>query len=172
MIAVLNLISGLAVTLLTAINLPNGFEQIPWGTSAQVLQQIVPVHKAQQGSEYSYAEHMEIDPDVYVRKAADNQRLEYYLFNNQVYKIFIVYDRSDDDNLQYNQLVDKFIGDFGKPHSTYDETVFGIAVTHTIWEDEHSTLDVRHGAGYVYQVRVNKKLIKEKSLLQQQRNSI
>lgn len=163
------------IFLLNATNLPPGYEQAHWGMSVTDLEKITELHKASPGSEYQYAEHMETNPDVYVTVLPD-KRVEYYFFRQKLYKIFIVYKKSfttaTDGESFYQTLVQQHTDLYGKAHESFQETVFGMNVVHNAWMNDDSILDIRSGAGYIYQVRVDRKAAAAKKLLQQFRHSI
>jgi len=152
-------------------DLPDGYEKASWGMSVTELRKLVVVHKATPGSEYNYSEHMEVNPNVYIQKA-ENRRIEYYFFRGKLYKIFILYDRSLATPAFYQKLIKQHREKFGPPQHQFQETVFGILVNHTSWSDEQSSLDLRIGAGYVYQVRLQNRAAAAKKLLQQLKHSI
>lgn len=170
-------------TLLTAafiatasFELPNGYKDSHWGMSVEELTSQQEVHKASPGSEYGYADHTETDPDVYVRVTEDNTRIEYYFFEGKLYKIYVVYDRSKSSAEFYQERILATRKNYGPAQSHYQERVFGLLVLHVKWDDGKSTLDLRSGAGYIYEVyvdkdaerrkasKIRKKNIKEKSI--------
>ncbi|MDH5325715.1 MAG: hypothetical protein OEZ68_18925 [Gammaproteobacteria bacterium] len=152
--------------------LPTGDGDAAWGMNVEQLQQTLKVHKATPGSEYSYADHAETNPDVYVRKVSDGTRYEYYFFKGVLYKIYIVYSKNRTSPTFYRSLVQETAALYGKPKGHYQETVFGIPVTHTVWEDQRTNLDIRSGAGFVYRVLQDRIVLKEKTLQKQRENSI
>ncbi|WP_455200306.1 hypothetical protein [Kaarinaea lacus] len=145
------------------MSLPNGFEGINWGMTIEELTSQFEVHKATPGSDYSYADHMEADPDVYVRHTEDNKKIEYYFFDGRLYKIYIVYDREKSTDRFYKSLIDKAHKEYGPAQSHYQENVFGILVLHVKWDDGTSIMDLRSGAGYVYEVLIDKAAEREKA---------
>lgn len=158
-------------TLLAAPELPVGYQQANWGITVAELRKLATVHKAVPGSEYNYSEHMEVNPDVYIQ-VADHKRIEYYFFRDKLYKIFILYDRALATPAYYQKLIRQHSKAFGPPQRQYQETVFGLQVQHASWSDARSSLDLRLGAGYVYQVRIHTSAAAAKKLLQQMRHSI
>jgi hypothetical protein len=165
----INLILG--VTLQVAFTLPNGYEGINWGMGIEELTSQHEVHKAEPGSTYTYADHMEIDPVVYVRRTDDNRKIEYYFYEGHLYKIYIVYDREKSTQEFYKGLIDHAYKEYGPAQSHYQENVFGIEVLHVKWDDGKSTLDLRSGAGYVYQVLIDKDAERRKAnQIRQKRN--
>jgi hypothetical protein len=151
--------------------LPSGYEMANWGITVAELKKQTTVFKASPGSEYNYSEHMEVNPDVYVQKVAD-KRIEYYFFRGKLYKIFILYNRALANPESYQKLISQQSKKYGPPQRRYQEVVFGLQVQHASWSDKESSLDLRLGAGYVYQVRTQKSVAAAKKLLQQMRHSI
>jgi hypothetical protein len=92
----------------------------------------------------------------------NNKKIEYYFFNGRLYKIYIVYDRSKSSEGFYKSLIDKAHKAYGPAQSHYQENIFGILVLHVKWDDGSSTMDLRSGAGYVYEVLIDKDAEREK----------
>jgi hypothetical protein len=155
-----------------SVSLPAGDQDITWGMSVAQVKNLQEVHKAGKGSQYNYADHMETDPEVYVRRADDNKKIEYYFFKGKLYKIYIVYDRKVSTQDFYLKLIDKAQEQYGNAQSNYQENVMGIPVLHVKWDDGESIMDLRSGAGYVYKVLIDKSAQKEKALQQQRKRSI
>ena len=160
----------LLIVLAGSSGLPDGYEQAKWGMTVEELQAFTVVHKASRGSEYTYSDHTEINPNVYISKQAD-KRIEYYFFRDRLYKIYVVYNRTASNDRLYNDLIQQHAALHGEPHETYQEKVFGMLVKHVAWINEESILDLRSGAGYIYQVRIDRKAAAAKKLLQQFRRS-
>lgn len=156
------LVAGIFVAT-AAFELPTGYEEAQWGMSVEQLTSQLDVHKASPGSEYSYADHAETDPNVYVRFTQDNTRVEYYFFEDRLYKIYVVYDRAKSSQDFYQQRIEQTRKKFGTPQSQYQERVFGLLVLHVKWDDGKSTLDIRSGAGYIYEVYVDKEAERKKA---------
>ena len=152
--------------------LPNGYEKVIWGMTPEELQNITSVEKAESGGNFDYAEHLEDDPDVYIEMTQQRERIEYYFFEGRLYKIFIIYDRMLYNTLFYDRLIGQVKKNFGSPSKTYEEEFLGLLVRHTFWEDEVSTLDLRKGAGFVYQVRTQKAMAERKALVQKRKKAI
>lgn len=169
------LVTGVLFVAMTT-QLPTGYEGANWGMSVEELTSQYEVHKAAPGSEYSYADHTETDPNVYVRITRDKTRIEYYFFEGLLYKIYVIYDRQKSSADFYQDLIVKTRKEYGPAQSHYQERVFGLLVFHVKWDDGKSTLDLRSGAGYIYEVyidkvaerkkasQIRKKKIKEKSI--------
>ncbi len=166
------LLAVLMMGFIAVSNLPNGHEKATWGMTVEELQRVASVEKADTEEGFNYAEHQEEDPEVYIRLAGGHERIEYYFFQGKLYKIFIVYDRILYHTRFYDRLIDEVKGDFGPPHKTYEEEFFGLPIQHHFWEDNVSSLDLRKGAGFVYQVRTHKALAEKKARLQQRKKSI
>ena len=139
-----------------SFQLPDGYEETHWGMSVEELTSQLDVHKATAGSEYSYADHTETDPEVYVRLTEDDTRVEYYFFEGRLYKIYVIYDRAKSSAEFYQQRIEATRKQYGSAQSHYQEHVYGILVLHVKWDDGKSSLDLRSGAGYIYEVYVDK----------------
>lgn len=142
--------------------LPQGYDQAHWGMTVSQLQAQTKLKKADKGHGYGFAEHMEIDPEVYVSPQADGGRVEYYFFQGKLYKVFVIYSKAKATADKYKQLAADFREKYGKPAQHYGETYFGFQVQHTLWEDPHTVLDLRSGAGFVYEVWLGKDLAQQK----------
>ena len=142
--------------------LPNGLDKANWGMTVEELQQVASIEKVHTGDGFGYAEHMEEDPDVYIRMTPDHNRIEYYFFEGRLYKTFIIYDKLLYHSGFYQRLVDEIKEKYGLPHQSYEEKIFGLTIQHNLWKGESSELDLRKGAGFVYQVRINKAVVREK----------
>ena len=114
----------LAATMQVGITLPNGYEGISWGTTIEELTSQFEVHKATPGSEYSYADHTEVNPEVYVRVTEDNIKIEYYFFEGKLYKIYIVYDRAKSSAAFYQEIINKAQKRYGPAQSHYQLVAF------------------------------------------------
>jgi hypothetical protein len=143
--------------------LPKGYEESHWGMTIEDISSQVEVHKADLGSEYSYADHTETDPDVYVRLTKDKTRIEYYFYEGKLYKIYVVYDRAKSSAEFYQQRILETRKKYGPAQSHYQERTFGLLVLHVKWDDGKSTLDLRNGAGYIYEVYVDKEMERKKA---------
>jgi len=144
------------VMAVAAPELPKGYEGSNWGLTVEELTSQVDVHKAVPGSEYGYADHTEIDPNVYVLVTKDNTRIEYYFYKGLLYKIYVVYDRAKSSAEFYQQRITETRKKYGAPQSHYQEKVYGLLIFHVKWGDGNSSLDLRSGAGYIYEVYVDK----------------
>jgi len=172
---IIKVLAGILV-LTASFELPRGYENTHLGMSVEALTSQVDVHKAAVGSEYNYADHTEVDPNVYVRLTTDNTRVEYYFYEDRLYKIYVVYDRSKSSEKFYQDRILATRKKYGSAQSHYQEKVFGLLVLHVKWDDGKTTLDLRSGAGYIYEVyidkdaerkkasQIRKKVIKDKSI--------
>jgi hypothetical protein len=150
------------IALIAAVGLPEGFEKAKWGMTADELQAVAPVEKMDAGEGFNYAEHLEEDPEVYARMTEAHERIEYYFFEGRLYKIFIIYDRTLFHTPFYDRLIEEVKRQYGPPQDSYTEPFFDLTIQHTLWEDEASTLDLRKGAGFIYQVRIHKAAAEKK----------
>lgn len=162
----------LAAYLTNAAALPQGHGPARWGMSAQQLQAAAPAQKAEKTDGLGYADHLEDDPDVYIGLTPQHERVEYYLFEDRLYKIYIVYDRIMTHTGLYERLVAEIAQQFGPAQQRYRDELFGLPIQHTIWEDANTILDLRQGAGFVYQVRIHKAAAEKKQRTLQRRKSI
>lgn len=154
----------------TSFELPKGYEESHWGMTVEDLTSQVEVHKADLGSEYSYADHTETDPVVYVRLTKENTRIEYYFFDGKLYKIYVVYDREKSSADFYQERILETRKKYGPAQSHYQERNFGLLVLHVKWDDGNSTLDLRSGAGYIYEVYIDKEAERKKASQIRKRN--
>jgi len=162
----------LAALLQVAVSLPSGYQAAHWGMTVDELRSLTSVQRAGHGRKFGYADHAEIDPDVYVHVTQDKTRIEYYFFKGRLYKVFLVYDRSVTSPEFYQELVQEHEGRYGPFQAQYPEEFFGYVVQHTRWENAESVLDLRMGAGFVYQVRIDKKAAEAKALQQDMKKAI
>ena len=158
--------------LIAVTGLPNGYEKAIWGMTVEELQQVASVEQVEVGDGLNYAEHQEEDPEVYIRLTDQHERIEYYFFEGRLYKIFIVYDRILYHTHFYDRLIEEVKGHHGPPQKIYHEELFGLPIQHTLWEDQVSILDLRKGAGFVYQVRIQKAAAQKKARSPQQKKGI
>ena len=136
--------------------LPPGLGDARWGMTAKELVQRLKAQKVDADDQFGYAEHLEPEPDVYARTTADGKRVEYYLYRNALYKLFIIHARSQREPQLYRQMVQQLTATYGPAQRTYDETVFGLTITHTVWQDAVTQVDLRFGGGFVFEVHVDR----------------
>ena len=152
--------------------LPNGYEQAGWGITVDELKKQVEVERVEMTDEFGYAEHLEEDPEVYARMTSQHERIEYYFYQGRLYKVFVIYDRIFFHTRFYEDLIEEMKKSFGPPLKTYREEFFGLNIQHTRWEDDKAVLDLRKGAGFIYQVRIDKAADQKKSQAQAKKKSI
>ncbi|MBI3812162.1 MAG: hypothetical protein HY283_08160 [Nitrospirae bacterium] len=152
--------------------LPNGYEQAGWGISVAELKKQVEVDRVEMTDEFGYAEHLEEDPEVYSRITPKHERIEYYFYQGRLYKVFVIYDRIFFHTRFYEGLIEEMTKSFGPPPKTYQEEFFGLSIQHARWEDAASVLDLRKGAGFIYQVRIDKAADQKKTKSQTKKKSI
>lgn len=162
----------LVAALVTAVSLPQGYDVARWGMTADDLKSKMKATQVDLSDAFGYADHLEEDPDVYIALTADHERLELYLFEGRLYKIYVVYDRVMTHTRLYEQLVERFTKEHGPPTRSYQDDYFGLPIQHTVWEDDRTTLDIRKGAGFVFQVRVDRATAEKKAKAVQKRKSI
>jgi len=152
--------------------LPSGYDQAHWGMTTAELRAQVAVDRAEMTDGFGYAEHSEEDPDVYFRMTPAHERIEYYFYEGRLYKIFVIYDQVYFHTRFYDDLVDEMKASFGPPNKVYREELFGLTIQHTRWEDPASILDLRKGAGFIYQVRIDITADREKAKARIRKKSI
>ena len=152
--------------------LPTGHAPATWGMTVAEIRKQVEIVRAIPGEGFGYAEHLEEDPEVYIRNTAQHERVEYYFYEGRLYKIFIVYDRIFFHTRFYQKLAEEVRTQFGDPKDTYQENFFGLSIQHTLWEDSESILDLRKGAGFIYQVRIDKEAAARKKKTLRRKKSI
>lgn len=162
----------LASIVVAGPTLPNGYDRAAWGITVAELKKQVEVERAELTDEFGYAEHQEEDPDVYFRLTPKHQRIEYYFYQGRLYKVFVIYDRVLYHTRFYEDLVGEMKTSFGDPQNIYRENLFGLPIQHTQWEDAVSILDLRKGAGFIYQVRIDKAANRDKAKAQRKKKSI
>lgn len=164
--------SLLAIQLLFPTALPTNYYCAHWGMTASELNSQHKVYKATHHGNYNYADHSEINPDVYVRKTTDHKRLEYYFFNKKLYKIYVIYPKSHALTKNYQNQLTRFKQKFGDPSDSSRESYYGMEIQHNRWDNVITSLDLRLGAGFIYEVWVQKKAAKLKALQQERKKSI
>jgi hypothetical protein len=153
-------------------SLPQGLGDVHWGMTAEELGRHLSVQKIDTTDQFSYAEHMEREPDVYVGTTADGKRVEYYLYDNALYKLFIIHARNQRDPQLYRQMVKELTAAYGPARRTYEEKVFGLRITHTVWQDAVTQVDLRYGGGFVFEVHVDRILAAAKQEALKRKKSI
>ena len=152
--------------------IPQGLGKAQWGMTIDELRGVVEVTKIDPNDPFSYADHLEEEPVIYAGQTAAGQRVEYYFFNGELYKIYLIHGDVQRDLVLYQQLADRLAVAFGPPDRHYDEVVMGLTIIHTIWEDAISSLDLRFGAGFVFQVHLDRSRVEAKALAMKRKKSI
>lgn len=164
------LIGTLLLQVATAV--PDGVDAFKWGISAEQLMKSAPARKADPAHGYGYSDHSEADPDVYVSVDTQGTRREYYFFRGKLYKSYTVYDRAYTHPDNYNKRLAELTQLHGPPARKYEDQTLGLRVIHAEWTSETSTLDLRMGAGFIYEVRFQNEAAREKQTAQQMKKSI
>jgi hypothetical protein len=136
--------------------LPKGLGEAHWGMTAEELVGRLGARKVDSSDQFGYAEHMERDPEVYVGTTADGKRVEYYLYDHALYKLFIIHARNQREPQLYGQMVVELTARYGTPQHVYEESVFGLTITHTVWQDAVTRIDLRYGGGFVFEVHTDR----------------
>ncbi len=128
------------------------------------LQKNVKIEKvsgnASHGHEFS--DFTEVNPAVYADTSSKSKKTEFYFHEGKLYKTYTIYLTQDKVSALYQQKLNEHQKKLGKPKETYTDKVFSMPIKHTVWETKNETLDLRYGAGYVYEVRTNILLAEEK----------
>lgn len=145
-----------------------GYGNAKWGMTVEELSKLVDITDAVKTGKF-YADHFEWKPDVYVSYLPPNeQKIEYYFYNNKLYKIFIIYklSKSNYSNpLKYfESIVNEAINVYGKPKASYEDDSLGFPIWHNVWEDNIARMDIKMGSGFIHKVLIHKGLSNEKSL--------
>lgn len=165
-------ISAMAALLVAAAALPNGLDTFRWGMSVDQLSKQAQVHKSELGHGYGYAEHTEPNPEVYTQASDGKRHREFYFFRGKLYKIFTVYHRNLTQPEFYASLVADLKKRHGQPARSYEDQVMGMPVRHVEWKDKRNTIDLRMGAGFIFEVRMDNAAAAEKNLLTNLKQSI
>ena len=164
--------SALVALLLTAAALPNGVDMFRWGMSVEELLKHAPVQQVELGHGYGYSEHAEANPEVYLQPSDGKRHREFYFFRGKLYKIFTVYHRNLTQPEFYAVLLADLKKQHGEPARSYEDQVMGLPVRHVEWKDQHNTIDLRMGAGFIFEVRFNNAAAVEKNVLKNLKQSI
>jgi len=136
--------------------LPRGWGEAHWGMSAEELGRRLSARPVDADDQFGYAEHLEQDPDVYAGTTPDGKRVEYYLYDHALYKVFIIHARNQREPRLYRQMVGQLTDAYGPSQLAYEETVFGLRITHTVWQDAVTQVDLRYGGGFVFEVHTDR----------------
>jgi hypothetical protein len=136
--------------------LPQGLGDAHWGMTAEELGRRLSVQKIDATDQFGYAEHTEREPDVYAGTTPDGKRVEYYLYDNALYKLFIIHARNQREPQLYRLMVQELTATYGPARRAYEEMVFGLRITHTVWQDAVTQVDLRYGGGFVFEVHVDR----------------
>ncbi len=164
--------SALAALLLAASALPSGIDAFRWGMSVDELLKQTPAQKVELGHGYGYSEHTETNPEVYSQASDGKRHREFYFFRGKLYKIFTIYHRNLTQPEFYTSLMADLKKQHGEPARSYEDQVMGLPVRHVEWNDEHNTIDLRMGAGFIFEVRFDNAAAAEKKVLNNLKQSI
>lgn len=153
--------------------LPKGYEGARWGMSVDELKKIVnDLVQADNKKKFYFGEHFETEPDVYYKEKGKEERVEYYLYKERLYKIFIIYDRELYDTPFYEGLINKMKEVNGPPKEVFVEKSFGLKISHALWDDGETTIDIRKGAGFIFQVITDKSIAEKKEKMHKKKKGI
>jgi len=111
---------------------------------------------------HSYTEFSEENPVVYIDRTSEKKK-EYYFHDGKLYKVMTIYRNRVNDQSYYLEKINTLTKQFGEPSRKYTDQVVTLVVLHSVWENEQEELDLRFGAGYVYEVVTHKSMRKEKT---------
>ncbi len=146
----------IACSLVCNIALANSTVKL--GISEDDLLKIINANKVSemQGHQHGYSDFTEANPVVYIDTSSPDKKLEYYFYEGKLYKIYTIYlDQSDTLQL-YKTKFSELSTRMGKPKNQYNSEYFSMIIQHNVWEKGNEELDLRYGAGYVYEVLVDK----------------
>ncbi len=155
---------ALMVTCAFICNLALANPTVKLGMSEEQLLKIVDAKKVSgmDGHQHGYSDFTEVNPVVYVDTSSSARKLEYYFHEGKLYKIYTIYrDQSDVSNL-YQKKFNELAARLGEPKRQYTSEYFSMPIQHNVWDMGNEELDLRFGAGYVYEVLVNKPAALEK----------
>ena len=153
--------------------LPIGHEGARWGMNVDELKKISgDLVQADNRHKFYFGEHFETEPDVYYKEKGKEERIEYYFYKGKLYKVFIIYDRELYETSFYEDLVKKTKDSYGAPKDVFEEKTFGLRISHALWDDGETTLDIRKGAGFIFQVLAEKSVVSEKEKAQKKKKGI
>ncbi len=148
--------------------LPLGKEPLQWGISPQTLIEQRKVTKVDpnkpQGEHYT--EFQEVDPVVYVDRSQPGKKIEFYFYQDELYKTLVIHLDQGDAAARYEEKVNTLSETLGKPTHQQQSSVYSIPVYHSIWEFDTTQYDLRFGAGYIYEVRTHKPTAERKQARQ------
>jgi len=152
--------------------LPHGLDLARWGMTAEELGELTPVQQVDPNDPFSYADHLEEEPDIYAGASEDGRRIEYYFHGGELYKIYLIHSDLQKDLVLYDRMADDLATTYGPPARVYHEEIMGLMIIHTIWEDETTMLDLRFGAGFVFEVHTDRARAKAKERALKRKKSI
>lgn len=152
------MLTTIATTLLSvALTLPAGTDIAQWGVTVDELKANLSINQAVPDENgYAYGDHGEVDADVYVYHPDKGGRVELYFFEKKLYKTYTIFGHTQDPETTYEQLVKEMTNNYGTPTRMFKEDKFGMKIIHNQWDDNKTLIDLRFGAGYVYEVRIDK----------------
>lgn len=137
--------------------------EITWGISESELNEKLRVEQtANNGHGHGYSDFSEVNPVVYINETKDGIKHEFYFFKNKLYKTYTIYRDQSAVQKLYQARLQHYKKNVGEPSKVYEDQLFSLPIQHTVWENESEKLDVRLGAGFVYEVREYKPIAAEK----------
>lgn len=115
-----------------------------------------------QGHQHGYSDFLEPNPVVYIAYPAPDKKLEYYFHQGKLYKVFKIYLDQSDSRQLYRDKQAEIEAMMGAPKRQYTSTYFSLPIRHTVWVTGDEELDLRFGAGFVYEVLTDMPAAREK----------
>lgn len=146
-------------------NLPIGDGSVDWGSTVVEIKQKIKVEKVsgEAGHGHGFSDFTESDPLVYVNNASPEKKVEYYFYNEKLYKVYSIYRTQNDVDAFYKAKIEELTAKLGEPTKSFTDELFSMPIQHHVWESDVESLDLRLGAGYVYEVRTEKNMALDKS---------
>jgi len=161
------------MNMIIAITLSSFFSVFPikntdfnWDITEEALNSHFSVEKVSDGTGHGhgFSDFSEINPIVYVDNSSSDKKMEFYFHNNKLYKIYTIYKSQENVSAFYESKVGELQKALGEPKEVFTDELYAMPIVHHIWETSDEKLDLRYGAGYVYEVRTNKSSAKQKQL--------
>jgi len=145
---------------------PASNSSVVWEMSERALTNVTNAEMVASGNGHGhgYSDFTEVNAVVYVDESNKNKKLEYYFHDGKLYKTYTIYMNQMNPESYFDQKTLELEEIFGKTKKQYIDELFSMPIQHRVWENGNETLDLRFGAGYVYEVRTFNKLVKEKQI--------
>ena len=145
-----------------------------WSITEEDLSKQFTVEKVSDGTSHGhgYSDFSEINPVVYVDNSTSEKKMEFYFYEKKLYKIYTIHKSKENESAFYKTKIIELQTVLGEPKEIYTDELFDMPIVHHIWETDTEKLDLRYGAGYVYEVRTNKSSADQKQLAIDRKHAI